>query len=221
MGRQTLDVCTPDSPRPWFGEMSLWLRQPRAADAAALERSLVLSLQMREFDRFTALMPAFKRVCEVEAGAFAVLNHLSLVQAGTHPGARSAISPLAKRSKTVRLPADGSTSGSLRRAQTQPLAGADEGDGIIRLISERPTGGGASRDVGWGGLRYGAIWAGMTAALLKIEEQRQEQQEKLTPAKAPKGSGAMSMLKLFGQSYSKAQSVSTISVNMLDYGGDY
>ena len=108
MGRQTLDVCTPDSPRPWFGEMSLWLRQPRAADAAALERSLVLSLQMREFDRFTALMPAFKRVCEVEAGAFAVLNHLSLVQAGTHPGARSAISPLAKRSKTVRLPADGS-----------------------------------------------------------------------------------------------------------------
>jgi hypothetical protein len=37
MGRKTLDVCTADSARPWFGEMSLWLREPHSADASVVE----------------------------------------------------------------------------------------------------------------------------------------------------------------------------------------
>ena len=28
-------MCTPDSSKPWFGEMSLWLREPHSADASA------------------------------------------------------------------------------------------------------------------------------------------------------------------------------------------
>ena len=84
MGRKTLDVCTPDSARPWFGEMSLWLREPHSADASALESCLVLELHAADLERFTSLAPVFREVVEVGAGAFAVLNHLSLQQAPWH-----------------------------------------------------------------------------------------------------------------------------------------
>ena len=98
---------------------------------------------------------------------------------------------------------------------TQAAGDAEADEGLVQLISARPTGGCGGPP--WGGLRYGGIWAGMALALLRIEEQKPQ----LPPPPPPKGGEAMSTMRLLASGYSaKAVTVSTMSAHMCDYGED-
>ena len=73
----------------------------------------------------------------------------------------------------------------------------------------------------WGGLRYGGIWAGMALALLRLEEKRPQLPPPPPPKPPPKGGNAISTMRLLASGYSaKAESVSTMSAHMCDYGED-
>ena len=159
------------------------------------------------------------------ASAFAVLNHLSLQQAleqqarsperrrpprkEAHQGLTPQPSPHPNPNPNPNPDPDPNLN------PTQAAGDAEADEGLVQLISARPTGGCGGPP--WGGLRYGGIWAGMALALLRIEEQKPQ----LPPPPPPKGGEAMSTMRLLASGYSaKAVTVSTMSAHMCDYGED-
>lgn len=111
----------------------------------------------------------------------------------------------------------GQARGSLRfDLALREASGAPAGRSRSRSLLASDTAGGGGHP--WGGLRYGGIWAGMALALLRLEEQKPQLPP---PPPPPKGGNAMSMMRLVASGYSaKAESVSTMSAYMYDYGED-
>ncbi|KAL1518609.1 hypothetical protein AB1Y20_002897 [Prymnesium parvum] len=82
--------CTPDCPRPMFGEISLWDQKPRQATARSVEPSKVLYLRHEHFQQFMNLLPDMEAMFAVGQAQYArwVYNSWS-DSAGTGEGHRS------------------------------------------------------------------------------------------------------------------------------------
>jgi len=60
-GSRVVSSVTPDIDRPWFGEVALWLRKPRAGSAVVTsETCRVLVIDEMDFDAFLAMVPDFR-----------------------------------------------------------------------------------------------------------------------------------------------------------------
>ena len=58
---RVVSLITPQSDRPWFGEVALWLRKPRAGSALVVsERARFLVVDEVHFDQFLAHVPDFR-----------------------------------------------------------------------------------------------------------------------------------------------------------------
>ena len=72
-------ICryTASTERPWFGEMSLWRSQPRAATAICSEPTIALVLKEHLFGRFLELVPTFENIINTSQSAYATINALN------------------------------------------------------------------------------------------------------------------------------------------------
>ena len=73
---------TAGTERPWFGEMSLWRSQPRAATATCAEPTIALLLKEHQFSKFLELVPTFENIINTSQSAFATINALNRGDAG-------------------------------------------------------------------------------------------------------------------------------------------
>jgi len=69
--------------RPWFGEMSMWTSQPRAATAVVSEPTVALVLQKEHFAQFLDIIPSFEAIISTSSSAFNTINNLHRRQSTT------------------------------------------------------------------------------------------------------------------------------------------
>mmetsp|Transcript_376 Transcript_376/g.725 ORF Transcript_376/g.725 Transcript_376/m.725 type:complete len:671 (+) Transcript_376:35-2047(+) len=81
LGTASIAEYRPDSERPWFGELALLGRAPRAAAIRAVEPCTLFVLKRPDFARFLELVPAFETLVTRSQTAY---NSINSVRARTH-----------------------------------------------------------------------------------------------------------------------------------------
>ena len=68
------------SERPWFGEMSMWTKQPRAASCTCDEPTKLLVVHANDFNSFLEVYPDFATMFSTAASSFAKINSVRAEQ---------------------------------------------------------------------------------------------------------------------------------------------
>lgn len=95
-GSRIVSLVTPRNDRPWFGEVAMWLRKPRAGSALVVEDARLLVVDEVHFDDFLSMVPDFR--------PYLNKNHkqdASLAKQGDGGGAKSLDEIMGEQTKTA------------------------------------------------------------------------------------------------------------------------